>query len=435
MKKLLSWMSLCLLVWVLTACMGSEPSSQPGDGSSDGEVTVTFSYWGATFDKERMEAIRAEFEKVNEDINVELVNLPSEGYSQKQMTMMTAGNPYDVIQLAEQSYAFAARGTLEDLSPYIERDGVDLNDFYDVGIESYTHEGRVYGMPLRLGSMMMFYNKNLFDEHGLDYPDETWTWEDVIEAGEVITDHDEGVFGLSALGGWWASIAQFLHSNGGSILSEDRTAFNLDSPESLAAIELMNEIVNERDISPSASQIPEGVDLWTSGRIGMMVDGPWHILSSQANITDFDWDITVAPKGTQHASPTFSNAFHMSKASKNKEAAWEVIKFWTGPEAQAILAEEHGDTPSMIAVAESDTYLELGDNPPENFELMLESLNTAFAPEVTLMWGEINQVVQEGFSRVIDLNEPIEDVMPDVKSEVEDLLEEDKRLQEQFEED
>lgn len=282
---------------------------------------------------------------------------------------------------------------------------------------------------------MMFYNKDLLDQHGLDYPDEHSTWEEIIEMAEVITNPSEGVFGMNPLGGWWASTSQFTRSHGVRMLSEDFTEFQLDSPEGIDVIEKMRYLVNDLNIAPNDSQIPEGIDLWTSGRQGFLIDGPWHILSSRANIEDFEWDMTSAPTmpGVTDTAPTFSNAFHIANASDNKDAAWEVIKFWTGVEGQEILASEHAETPSRRSVAESDAYLEIGDMGPENFASTLEAVEGAFPPEASLMWSEINEEVQNRLSRIINLEEPVDVEMKALRKDIEPLLEEQERLLESFE--
>lgn len=433
-KKLFFLVSIMLLTLGLAACSSDGEGGSDSNSKNNGKTVVSFSYWGGDEDTERLEAIKKEFEKEYDDIEVELVLLPSgEDYAQKQTVMFSGGTPYDVIQFAEESLAYASRGVLEDLTPYIEKDNLDLSEYYDVAIDAYTHNGKIYGMPGRVSAMVMFYNKNLFDEHNLEYPTDEWTWDDVEKAAKTIANPDEGIFGTNALGGWWAGTAQVLHSHGGSILSEDKTEFNLDSPESMKAIERMQRMTWDLDVSPSSDQVPEGVNLWISGKLGMMIDGPWWIAGSQKDVKDFDWDIVPAPADAQDAAPTFSNAFHMAKDSKNKDAAWEVIKFFTGEKAQEILAVEHGDVPTMKKVAESDLYLDLGGQAPENFEIMLEVLETAFAPEVSLVWTEVNRVVDEGMSRIINLNEPIDKVMPGMKAEIEELLEEAEELKESIE--
>ncbi|MEY8751916.1 ABC transporter substrate-binding protein [Alkalicoccobacillus gibsonii] len=405
-----------------------------GNGSEEAnsdQTKVRFAYWGGDFDQERMENIKEAFEAQNDEIEVELVNVPGEEYGQHLLTRFASGDIYDIVQLAENSYYFANQGVLEDLTPWAEEDeDFDLDDFYEVGVEAYTHNDRLYGLPLRLGTVMMFYNKDLLDQHGLDYPDENSTWEEITEMAEEISNPSEGVFGMNPLGGWWASTSQFIRSHGVRMLSEDYTEFQLDSPEGIEAIEKMNYLVNDLNVSPNTSQIPEGVDLWTSGRQGFLIDGPWHILSSRANIEDFEWDMTSAPTmpGVEDTAPTFSNAFHIANGSNNKEAAWEVIKFWTGTEGQEILASEHAETPSRRSIAESDAYLEIGDIGPDNFSSTLNAVEGAYPPEASLMWSEINEEVDNRLSRILNLGEPVEVEMEALRKDIEPILEEQDRL-------
>ncbi|WP_067841891.1 ABC transporter substrate-binding protein [Amphibacillus sediminis] len=441
MVKKMGWVLFLIVALVLVGCgdddinIGDAVSDSGEEGERDNKTTVRFSYWGGDFDQERMENIKAAFEEQNDTINVELVNVPGDEYGQHLLTRFASGDVYDIVQLAENSYYFAARGVLEDLTPWAEQDAdFDLDDFYEVGVEAYTHNGRLYGLPLRLGTVMMFYNKDLLDQHGLDYPDENSTWEEIIEMAEAITNPSEGVFGMNTLGGWWASTSQFTRSHGVRMLSEDFTEFTLDSPDGIELIEKMRYLVNDLNIAPNSSQIPEGVDLWTSGRQGFLIDGPWHILSSRANIEDFEWDMTSAPTmpGVEDTAPIFSNAFHIAEASNNKEAAWEVIKFWTGAEAQEILASEHAETPSRRSVAESDAYLDISDLGPENFASTLAAVEGAYPPEASLMWSEINGEVQNRLSRIINLEESVDVEMKALRSDIEPLLEEQERLLESF---
>src|SRR5699024_5119162 len=135
---------------------------------------------------------------------------------------------------------------------------------YEEGIEAYTHNDKLYGLPLRLETVMMIYNKDLLDEHGFDYPDENSTWEEIIEIATAISSLSDGIFGMNPLGGWWASTSQFTRSHGVRMLSEDYSEFELDSPEAIEVIEKMHYLVSDLNIAPRDSQIPEGVDLWTS---------------------------------------------------------------------------------------------------------------------------------------------------------------------------
>jgi ABC-type glycerol-3-phosphate transport system substrate-binding protein len=102
LKKILT--ALTLSATLLAAGCSSDTTKTSGSSSSDGDKkeTVSFTYWGGDFDKQRMEAIRTEFNKENPDINVKLIQIPSEGYDQKLLTSMAGDSPYDVVQLAEE---------------------------------------------------------------------------------------------------------------------------------------------------------------------------------------------------------------------------------------------------------------------------------------------------------------------------------------------
>lgn len=433
MKTWQKWVSLLLtLTMVLvTGCSGKseKPEGNAGGGEKSKSTEVSFSYWGGDFDKARMEKIYKEFQKVHPEIKVKLIQIPNEGYEQKMLATMASGNPYDVIMLAESFYSYAAKGTLENLNPFIEKDGVNTSDYYKAGIDAYSYKDQIMAMPMRLGTMILLYNKNLFDKHNLEYPSDSWTWDDFLNASQKITDRENNVFGLDYLGSWWASYQTWVHSYGGSLLSEDRTAFNLDSKESKDALQFMQDLIWKHNVVPQSTQLLEGVDMWTSGKIGMKIDGPWHILSSQANIKEFEWDIAPVPKGAKEATPLFSNAFAIPKLSENKEAAWEVIKFWTGETGQKILAAEHGDIPALKSVAESDEYLNLGDLPPANFKSQLTSAQRAFAPQTTIKWEEIGKAGDTYLGLIFNEQKNVDQTIAEMKTEVDRLLEEAKTLE------
>jgi multiple sugar transport system substrate-binding protein len=426
MKKWRLWGSIMLCV-VLVVAAGCSGNSNDKKGNQSAEVS--FSYWGGDFDKTRMELIYAEFQKVHPEITVKLIQIPGDGYEQKILATMAAGAPYDVIQLAETFYSYAAKGTLEDLTPYMAQDNIQASDYYDAAINAYSYDGKVMAMPMRMGTMIMLYNKTLFDKHGLDYPSTDWTWTEFLNAAQKITNKDDSVFGLDWVGSWWASYLTWVHSFGGGLLSDDRTAFTLDSAESKKGLQFIQDLIWKHNVTPQSNQWLQGVDMWTSGKMGMKIDGPWHILSSQANIKDFEWDIAPVPKGIVEATPLFSNAFAIPKLSSNKEAAWKVIQFWTGEVGQGILADEHGEIPPLKSVAESDRYLDLGDLPPANFPSQITSAGRAFAPQATIKWEEINKAADTYVGQILNEQRNIDDAMADMKTEVERLLEEAKQLE------
>lgn len=430
--KRMKWMVLLAfgLMVALAGCSsdssGSENTSsdKTENGSSEEEesVTVSFAYWGSDFDKQRMEAINAEFKKEHPNINVDLIQIPNDGYQQKILTTLAGGEPYDVIQLAENFNSYASKGTLADLSPYIEEDDMDLNRYYQAGIDAYTYQGQVMGMPMRVGPMLLFYNKSLFDENNIDYPDESWTWDDFKNAAQQITDQENNVYGVGKVGHWWASTLSIVRSFGGRMLNEERTQFVMDSPEAKEAVQYISDLIWEWNVSPQPEQFIEGADMWTSGNLGMLIDGPWYILSSQDNIDDFEWDVAPLPKGEQRAAALFATGFSVTEKSEQKRAAWEVVKFWTGQTSQEILASEHGDVPPLKSVANSETYLNLDGMPPENFEAILKATEGAFPPPVNNKWNEMNDALNQSMQGITMQNKPVDEQLQQMKETINSLL-------------
>lgn len=432
MKHARLLLSTVLAATLIASGCSSKPSTEEQKATStpsETKETVTMSYWGSDFDKTRMEKIKAEFTKEHPEVDVQLVQISNDAYNQKMLATMAAGEPYDVIQLAEDFYSFASKGTLEDLTSYIEKDKLDLNQYYKPAIDAYSYKGKVMGMPMRMGTMMLFYNKDLFDKAGVAYPSETWTFTDFYNAAKKISDPANGVFGINAPNSWWANYGAYIKPRGGSLLNPERTAFTLDSKASMEGLQFMQDLIWKDHVAPQPKEVPQGIDLWTSGKLGMMIDGPWWVLDSQNKIKDFKWDIAMPPKDKTAATPLFSNAFHITKGSNHKDAAWKVVKFWTGKVGQGILATEHGDVPPLKEVANSPAYLDLGGKAPENFKLILKGAENAYSPEATIKWNEINSAVGVGLDTALNLNEPLNNVIPKVKAEVEKLLEEGKKLE------
>lgn len=427
------------LTMVATGCSSNPTatsSSVPGmsdtgkiDEQKKDHTSITMSFWGSDFDKARNEKIKAEFVKVHPEIDVQLVQISNSAYSQKMLATMASGEPYDVIQLAEAFYGFASKGTLEDLSPYIQRDKMDLNQYYKAAVDAYSYKGKVMGMPIRMGSMIMFYNKTLFDKAGVAYPNDNWTFNDMLQAAKKINNPASGVFGLNAPSSWDAHYGSFIKPRGGSLLTPDRSAFALDSKESMEGLTFMQDLIWKDHVAPQPKEVPQGVNLWTSGKLGMFLDGPWWVLDSQSQIKDFQWDIALPPKDKVSAVPLFSSGLHITKGSKHKDASWEVIKFWTGKTGQSILAQEHGDVPPLKEVANSPEYLDLGGKAPDNFKALIAGAEHAYSPESVVKYEEINNAVGVGLDAAFNLNEPLQAVIPKIKGEVDKLLLEGKKLE------
>lgn len=149
-----------------------------------------------------------EFEAEHPNIQVRLQVIPQGEIDQKLQTMIAGGNVPDVWSpnWADSGFGtYYGLGALKNLSPLIEQDPDIIDGIDDSLIDIYTMDDGVYGLPILSMGSFVYYNKDLFDEAGLEYPptdwdDKSWDWDKMIEYGQAITDKSksptERVYGV-----------------------------------------------------------------------------------------------------------------------------------------------------------------------------------------------------------------------------------------------
>src|SRR5690606_5071845 len=126
----------------------------------------------------------AAFKDVHPDIQVELRHVAGQGDYQKQLvTAFSAGAEPDVMLLNyRRVLQFAANGGLEPVGPYVDKSGsLDLAGFYPEAIEAFQWDGKLWCVPQNVSSLVVYYNRSLFDAAGLAYPAAGWTWDDFLQ--------------------------------------------------------------------------------------------------------------------------------------------------------------------------------------------------------------------------------------------------------------
>jgi multiple sugar transport system substrate-binding protein len=172
----------------LTGCAGGGDTT----GDTDDQVTITYTNFISNGgNEENLQTMVDAFEDENPNITVDVTTLPYGDYGTALQTDLAAGTAADVFDLEFAQYAqFQASGVLAPLElsdPGVYRSSV---------LEAYQTDGVNYAAPSSFSTVVLYYNKRLFDEAGLDYPTNDWRWADVQAAGEAITDKAAGVWGV-----------------------------------------------------------------------------------------------------------------------------------------------------------------------------------------------------------------------------------------------
>lgn len=271
-------MATALLGTTLVGC-GNETASgsDTTKGNSKG-TTITYSIWDKG-QEPGMQAIADAFEEKNSGITVNVEVTPWDQYWTKLEAAATGGTLPDVFWMhSSQHIRYANSGMLMDLNEVIENSEVlDMNNFAQGVVDLYNVDGAQIAIPKDVSTIGLWYNKTLFDEAGVEYPNENWTWDDLLSAAHDLTDSEKGVYGLNAPLNTEENLFNYVYQNGGDILINDKTESGYSLPETQEALEWYANLSLVEKVSPSQTQFAENGNstLFTSGKVAMGMFGSW----------------------------------------------------------------------------------------------------------------------------------------------------------------
>lgn len=358
--------------------------------ADSGPVTITYSnFISNDGNEENLQAIVDAFEDANPDITVEVTTLPYGDYGTALQTDLAAGSVSDVFDIEYANYAqYQANGVLAPIE--LENAGAYKPSL----LEAYATGGVQYALPSSFSAVVLYYNADLFDAAGIDYPTSDWTWEDEQAAAEALTDQAAGVWGDHqpvSFYEYYKALAQ----NGGEFLNADGTAVAFNTPEGIEAAEWL--VGKSGTVMPTIEQgqgTPDfDTNLFKDGNLAMLHTGIW-VFGAVADVP-FNWDIAVEPGNTTQASAVFSNAVGVSATSEHVEAATKWAEFLTSSDAMVDVRLDSGwELPPISDDAKLATYLEKGA--PANRQAVFDSLDgIALPPVVAKGQAEMQDILGE----------------------------------------
>jgi len=362
-------------------------------GAGDGRVEIVYAHPPCPpFLLEIYNRIFDEFRRTHPHIKLRVEKVTRE-YEQKMLIRQAGRVAPDVVFMYPMALAsYASRGAFVDLIPLIEADpNVDLSDYYKPMIDAFTYQGKVYGLPKDASAPVLFYNREMFDREGVEYPNPSWTRDDFLRAAKKLTKtNDKGrriQFGTSGID--WIEL---VWQNGGEIFSPDMKHCLLDNPEAIEAIQWKADLTCRYHVAPTPLEYGDvsAADLFETGRIGMF-EQIYPIVAEFRAKCDFAWDIALLPMGKfNRLSPCSGSAFAITSQCKHPKEAFEFIKFMTGMEGMLRLAPV--ELASYKAVAKRPEFLD-PTTLPENKQAAIDVMDHARPIPQTPGWNEIMTII------------------------------------------
>lgn len=443
MKK--RWIS-CLLTAALGAgllmsgCSGDADSTQKEvqvDSETAGttppeevEGEITFTAWGSdeeiATDQEVLDAFQEEYPNVKVDF--EVIN---DDYQTKVETMMLAGEAPDVIYGHPKYFQkWANQDLLLDLTDYFNNNEQFQDDsVYATNIyEAFKYDDKMVATVNGADTFLLFYNQDLFDEAGVPYPTEDWTWDDFLDACEKLTidkdgDGETDQYAITNSKGW-EQVSAYMAAFGGQVYDDmdNPTEVIVDSEENKEALQMWYDLVYKYGYAPDAAGSEFVTGGFDGGQIAMDVDGVYQCVYRSG--VDFNMGLASLPMEDENSHyVSLMAGYCIPKTTKYPEAAWALASFMQEKKGQEILASTGLITTVDKEVAQSDAVINM-EGAPDNHILRVTSLDNAINVDAKLPnWQEtIDTVWTPAIDQLYNGDLTVDETLDGLQSGYEDML-------------
>jgi multiple sugar transport system substrate-binding protein len=309
------------------------------------------------------QTIISRFEAANPDIQVQLEPVGSGDYYGRIFNQIDAGNPPDLLQIGDDAVPrFVERGALVPLDDFIDNPDYPLDTgIYLPGVlEPGRWNDRQYLLPKDFSPLAVYYNKKIFDRFGVPYPEDGWTLDEFLATAQALTHDVDGdgttdIWGVQLPASWPTGFEYWVAAAGGKLVSDDGASFigYMDSPQTVQALQLYADMHHRYKVAPPPVDLAAfggGNTEFADGRAAMRVFGHWPLKELQAD-PEVDLGVVGMPAGPLRANILLWGGFGISSLSKNQEAAWRFLRFYTGVEGAEVWKD--WALPTVASVAES----------------------------------------------------------------------------------
>jgi len=322
------------------ACGGGDDE---GGGGGSGSARLSYAVWNEEQLPAMREIVRA-FRAENPGITVDVQLTPFDQYFTKLQTAAAADNAPDVFWMNAPNFQLYA--SEEQLLPM----DIDTSAYPEALIELYTYDDKLYGVPKDIDTVGLWYNKRLFDAANVDYPDDSWTWDDLRAAAEKLTDRKSRVWGIAAAQkdqeGYYNTIPQA----GGFVITPDGQKTGYANPNTIAGVKFWTDLI-EAGVSPTARQMvdTEFNDLFASEKVAMIFGGSWRAIEFSGNKALKDHiGVAPLPEGPEREATVVHGLINaVSAGTDHPEEATAFAEFLGGEQAAEIMARTGTVIPAL----------------------------------------------------------------------------------------
>jgi multiple sugar transport system permease protein len=431
MKRFARHVAVCLLA--LLACLaGADP------------IQLRFVCWDGDASMPAIRNAAEAFERAHPNIRVKVESVTA-NYQEKLLAQYAAGVAPDVAMMDPGNFQkYSRRNAMLPLNDFIKKSNYDIGAYYPNLVAAHSLDGKLYVLPRDIAPIsVVYYNKRLFDEAGVPYPDGTWTW-DFQERPELrekdflwvmhrltkVTNGRHVQWGYAP--GWQDLLWQMCALSSGARWADDYkvpTKLRYDDPGVMRAIQFTADLTLKQKWVPTPTEISSVLQsnarqIFTQQKVAMYQSGIWDVPEMRRELQKgkpgfFEWDIAIAPayKDGTRAFPTGGSGYGIMASTKHPWEAWLLCSWMAGAPGMEELASTGLAQPAIMKLAQSSPWIPGPDTPedqryPRNRIITHQSVpNVVFGP-LGSEWGDASSIATRVLSRVWDGSAQAKDVLP-----------------------
>ena len=409
---------------VASACAPFQPATP---SPAEEEVQLVYSDWRTEWFPPMAQEMLEQFHAEHPNIHVFYTPDP-ENFQEKMLTDFQAGTAPDVFQGCCTHFpAWAQMGYTLDLGPYVEAD-LDEETIQDWDPAQYralfARDGQQFGLPKYHGAMALYYNKDIFDEYGVNYPNATWDHDDYLEAMKRLT-HDRDGDGKTDLWGSmldisWSSLQIHANGWGGTFVDpDDPSRCLMCEPEAMNALEWIRARMWDDKVMATPLDVQ---NLWpryafTNERVAMVEDGSWALKDILVD-AGFRIGVALFPAGpVRRVTLATTDGFGIYAGARYPDAAWELVKFLIGKDYGRAMARANFLQPARASLIDDWVGFIREEFPQKAKDVDIAAFADAHikgysvTAEIFANMGEAKQLADAAWSEIFVMGQPLEEQM------------------------
>ncbi len=420
--------SLLLLAFGLTGC---------GKDEFADKTKLRYMAWGNPEQLALEQEMCEDFNRQNPDIHVSFVRVPASAYKNKMVVMFASRTSADVVRVDHYNFPqLVKKDYFYDMTSLAEKDPTfKSSDFFPQCIEEETVNGRMYGMNVLFGGILVYYNKTMLKDAGLEDPYELsqkgqWTWDRYREYAIKMTKFGPNgkplKFGTQSPGMPVNLIP--IWAFGGDLMTPDFKHSRLGDPNTIRAIQFLHDLPWKDHCSPNPAEAANGAFTFESGKLGMSFDFMGVSPTYRKKVKDFEWDVCPVPSGPHGGvSLVKGNQLVIYRETEHPQEAWRFVRFMTsvGTE-QKLYGRLLRCFPTRRAVAYSKEYLHT-DQAPHHMDSFVSTVEHGRPLPITSRWDEQLTLVTSAMEEINHVPDPdIPAILKRTQSKIDKMLGEEE---------